>query len=43
MAPSTMKQWTVAGQNGFDSLQFHEQVQVPELGETDVLVKCTMT
>lgn len=34
-----MKQWTVAGQNGFDSLQFHENAKVPELGETDVLVK----
>jgi len=39
MAPSTMKQWTVAGQDGFNSLKFNENAQVPEIGETDVLVK----
>lgn len=40
MAPSTMKQWTVEGQDGFESLKFNEKAQVPEIGENDVLVKC---
>lgn len=38
MAPSTTKQWTVEGKNGFDSLKFHEKAQIPSLGEKDVLV-----
>jgi NADPH:quinone reductase-like Zn-dependent oxidoreductase len=41
MTPSTHKSWTVNGQNGFDSLNFHEEAPVPELGDKDVLVKCT--
>ena len=40
MAP-TMKQWTVAGKSGFDDLKFDEKAAVPELGDKDVLVKCT--
>lgn len=39
MAPSTTRAWTVQGQNGFDSLKFNEQAQVPEVGDRDVLVK----
>ncbi|KAL8647172.1 MAG: hypothetical protein Q9210_005717 [Variospora velana] len=38
MAPSTTKQWTVAGKSGFDSLQFDEKAQIPQLGDHDVLV-----
>jgi hypothetical protein len=40
MSPSTMKQWTVEGKSGFDSLKYNESAKVPEVGETDVLVKC---
>ncbi|KAF2204687.1 alcohol dehydrogenase [Delitschia confertaspora ATCC 74209] len=39
MAPSTIKAWTVEGQNGFDSLKFNEKAQLPKLGDKDVLVK----
>ena len=39
MAPTTMKQWVVEGQNGFDSLKLNEKAPVPELGDKDVLVK----
>jgi len=38
MAPSTIKQWTVEGKNGFDGLKFHEKAPIPSLGEKDVLV-----
>ncbi|CAN8105179.1 unnamed protein product [Discula destructiva] len=39
MAPSTTQQWTVSGtEKGFDGLEFGE-VQVPKVGENDVLVK----
>jgi NADPH:quinone reductase-like Zn-dependent oxidoreductase len=38
MAPSTTKQWTVEGKNGFDGLKFHEKAPIPSLGEKDVLV-----
>ncbi|KAL9601048.1 MAG: hypothetical protein Q9219_002757 [cf. Caloplaca sp. 3 TL-2023] len=38
MAPTTTKQWTVAGRDGFDSLKFDEKAQVPQLGDHDVLV-----
>ena len=38
MPPSTIKQWTVEGKNGFDSLKFNEKAEVPKLGENDVLV-----
>ncbi|KAI4094005.1 MAG: hypothetical protein LQ344_002450 [Seirophora lacunosa] len=38
MAPTTTKQWTVAGKSGFDSLKFEEKAQIPQLGEHDVLV-----
>lgn len=38
MAPTTTKQWTVQGQNGFDSLQFNEKAEIPKLGENEVLV-----
>lgn len=37
--PKTTKQWTVVGENGFDSLHFGE-ADVPELGDGQVLVKC---
>jgi hypothetical protein len=39
MAPSTTKQWTVEGKEGFDSLKFNEKAPVPEIGDKDVLVK----
>lgn len=39
MAPSTTKQWTVEGKNGFDSLKWDEKAPVPTLGAKDVLVK----
>lgn len=38
MAPSTTKQWTVEGSNGFDSLTFNEKAPIPKLAENDVLV-----
>jgi hypothetical protein len=38
--PKTSKQWTVEGENGFDSLHFGE-VDIPELGDGQVLVKRT--
>ncbi|KUI56427.1 hypothetical protein VP1G_03845 [Cytospora mali] len=39
MAPSTMKQWSITGTDkGFDGLKFGD-VQVPKVGENDVLVK----
>ncbi|KAF2451459.1 NAD(P)-binding protein [Karstenula rhodostoma CBS 690.94] len=39
MAPSTTKQWTVQGKDGFESLKWDEKAPVPSLGERDVLVK----
>ncbi|ORY16790.1 alcohol dehydrogenase [Clohesyomyces aquaticus] len=39
MAPSTTKQWTVEGKDGFDSLKFNENASIPQLGDRDVLVK----
>jgi hypothetical protein len=39
MAPTTTKQWTVEGQDGFDALKFNEKAQIPEIGDKDVLVK----
>jgi threonine dehydrogenase-like Zn-dependent dehydrogenase len=39
MAPSTTKAWTVQGQDGFESLKFNEQAEIPEMGDKDVLVK----
>lgn len=39
MAPTTTKQWTVEGKNGFDALKFNEKAPVPEMGDKDVLVK----
>ncbi|KAI4180240.1 MAG: hypothetical protein L6R41_007366 [Letrouitia leprolyta] len=38
MAPTTTKQWTIAGTSGFDSLKFDEKAQIPQLGDHDVLV-----
>ncbi len=38
MVPSTTKQWTVTGKNGFDSLSFNEKAEIPQLGDHDVLV-----
>ena len=38
MAPSTTKQWTVEGRDGFDSLKLNEKAPIPDLGEKDVLV-----
>jgi NADPH:quinone reductase-like Zn-dependent oxidoreductase len=39
MAPSTTKQWTVQGKDGFDSLKFDDKASIPKLGDKDVLVK----
>ncbi|KAF2265819.1 alcohol dehydrogenase [Lojkania enalia] len=39
MAPTTTKQWTVEGKNGFDSLKLNEKAPIPQLGDRDVLVK----
>ncbi|KAK5165467.1 uncharacterized protein LTR77_008996 [Saxophila tyrrhenica] len=36
---TTMKQWTVAGQSGFDDLKLNEKASVPQIGDRDVLVK----
>ncbi|KAI4257622.1 MAG: hypothetical protein LQ352_001608 [Teloschistes flavicans] len=38
MAPTTTKQWTVVGKDGFTSLKFDESAQIPQLGDHDVLV-----
>lgn len=39
MAPSSMKQWTITGtEKGFDGLEYGD-VQVPTVGENEVLVK----
>lgn len=38
MAPSTTKQWTITGKEGFDSLKFEEKAEIPNLGDHDVLV-----
>jgi len=38
MAPTTTAQWNVVGQEGFDSLKFSEKVEIPKLGDHDVLV-----
>ena len=38
MAPTTTKQWTIQGQNGFESLKFNEKAEIPRLGENEVLV-----
>ena len=38
MTPSTTKQWTLEGKDGFDSLKFSEKTPIPDLGEKDVLV-----
>lgn len=40
MAPSTNKQWTVQGKDGFESLKWNEKAPIPSLGDKDVLVKC---
>ncbi|KAL3419816.1 zinc-binding alcohol dehydrogenase [Phlyctema vagabunda] len=37
--PKTTKAWTVQGQNGFDSLNFSKDTQIPELTANEVLVK----
>lgn len=41
MAPSTNKQWTFVGLDGFDSLKYNENAAIPEVGDRDVLVKST--
>lgn len=41
MAPSTQKQWTVQGKEGFDSLKYASDAAIPKIAENDVLVKCT--
>ena len=38
MIPSSTKQWTVDGKNGFESLNFHEKADIPTLADHDVLV-----
>jgi NADPH:quinone reductase-like Zn-dependent oxidoreductase len=42
MAPSTNKQWTFEGTDGFDSLKYNENASIPEVGDRDVLVKSTL-
>ena len=39
MVPSVTKQWTVEGQKGFGSLQLNEEFRIPELGDTECLVR----
>jgi len=39
MPPSTQKQWTVEGKEGFSSLKLNETAKIPPLGERDVLVR----
>ena len=39
MAPSTTKQWKVAGKTGFDCLKLEESASIPKVGDKDVLVK----
>ncbi|KAF2129264.1 hypothetical protein P153DRAFT_366683 [Dothidotthia symphoricarpi CBS 119687] len=39
MAPTTTKQWTVEGKDGFEALKFNEKAPIPEIGDKDVLVK----
>ncbi|KAJ4986260.1 Zinc-type alcohol dehydrogenase [Stagonosporopsis vannaccii] len=39
MAPSTTKQWKVAGKTGFDALKLEESAPIPKIGDKDVLVK----
>ncbi|KAI9821768.1 MAG: hypothetical protein M1827_002349 [Pycnora praestabilis] len=39
MAPTTTKQWTIQGQDGFESLKLDSSAQISKLGEHDVLVK----
>ena len=36
--PKTTKQWVVAGQTGFDSLNYTE-APIPKVGDTEVLVQ----
>jgi NADPH:quinone reductase-like Zn-dependent oxidoreductase len=35
----TTRTWTVEGKEGFDSLKFHDQAPLPNVGDNDVLVK----
>ena len=39
MLPSTTSQWTVEGKSGFDSLKPNEKASIPELGDTECLVR----
>jgi len=39
MVPSTTKQWVVQGTDGFESLKFEKDVQIPNLGEHEVLIE----
>lgn len=39
MAPSTTKQWTVHGKDGFDALKWDDKAPIAPLGDKDVLVK----
>jgi len=39
MAPNTQRRWVIAGKGDFDALKL-EDGDVPEVGDTDVLVKC---
>jgi hypothetical protein len=43
MAPSTTKQWTVEGKDGFDGLKFDESAKIPEIGDNEVLVKSMLS
>ncbi|KAI4140980.1 MAG: hypothetical protein L6R39_005564 [Caloplaca ligustica] len=38
MAPTTTKQWTVAGKGGFNRLKLDDKAQIPPLGDHEVLV-----
>lgn len=39
MSPSKTAQWKVEGLGGFDDLKLHKDVEIPKLGDHDVLVK----
>ena len=37
--PRATKEWRVEGQKGFDCLQLNEDAPIPELGDTECLVR----
>ena len=38
LMPSTMRQWTVEGKKGFESLTLNENAPVPMLSDTECLI-----